>query len=253
MTLSASMTNRSLQQLDKPQLAPFFQKKVQESIHDSCTFFLQPAGGPAAFFAGSAVAFHVEVVGMAFRAFRKRCCLFHVRCLLFFFLFGRIYAKDIAPAAAVPEYGNPFASLFPGRHVNVVDIIHRGLIFKVHGTGNGIVHVFLHGRLHVHPIHEGDFMAFHHPGEPGPDFLIRQSKGQVMVFQEVLHAVGENPEMAMDRFHFVGGALVGNLVERFAAAGEAAHEERDSAGGSNGQKGTVPKAMLVDVLIKFGI
>ena len=232
-------------------------------------YCLQPAGGPAAFFAGAAVAFYVDVVGMAFGAFGDVIYRFHcysVRFFLtvlffafrfsFFFHFLFIffpYAQDVAPAAAVTENGDAFASAFPGGEVDPVDVFRGGTVFQVHRTGDGVVHVFLHGSLHADAVHERHVVAFDDPGEAGHDFFIGNSEGQVVVFQKVFNAVGINSEMTVHFFHFMGGPFVGNLVERFAAAGEAAHEEGDGAGGSNGQKGTVPKAMLVNVLIKLGI
>ena len=234
-------------------------------------FLSQSAGGPAAFFAGAAVAFYVDVVGMAFGAFGGVIYRFHcyyVRFFLtvlffafrfsFFFHFHFLfiffsYAQDVAPAAAVAEDGDAFAAAFPGGKVDTVDVIYGGTVFQVHRAGDGVVHVFLHDCLHADAVHEGHVVAFNDPGEAGHDFFVGNGEGQVMVFQKVFNAVGIDPEMAMHIFHFVGSAFVGNLVERFAAAGEAAHEEGDGAGGSDGQEGAVPETMLVDVFVELRI
>ena len=237
-------------------------------ISQDAAFLSQSAGGPAAFFAGAAVAFYVDVVGVAFRTFqgviyRFHCYYigffltvlffaFHFFLFHFFFIF-LAYAQDVASAAAVAEYGDSFAAAFPGGEVDAVDVFRGGTVFQVHGAGDGVIHVFLHGCLHADAVHEGDVVAFDDPGEAGHDFFIGNGEGQVVVFQKVFDAVGVDPEMAVHFFHFVGGAFIGNLVERFAAAGEAAHEEGDGAGGSDGKEGAVPKAMLMDVFIELRI
>lgn len=51
---------------------------------DPVCFLSQSAGGPAAFFAGAAVAFYVDVVGMTFGAFRGVIYRFHCYYVRFF-------------------------------------------------------------------------------------------------------------------------------------------------------------------------
>ncbi|WP_302490468.1 hypothetical protein, partial [uncultured Dialister sp.] len=51
---------------------------------DPVCFLSQSAGGPSAFFAGAAVAFYVDVVGMAFGAFGGVIYRFHCYYVRFF-------------------------------------------------------------------------------------------------------------------------------------------------------------------------
>ncbi len=149
-----------------------------------------------------------------------------------FFLFAD--AQDIAAFAAVSEYSDAFAACFPGSQIYVLDVFGRSIMAQIDSGGNGIVHVFLHGGLELDTVQIGDIMALDDPGEAFLDFFIAGVIAQLMIVEQFSDGMGIYLEGLVLTFHLMSGALVADLVDGFAAAGEDAHEQGNRSGGGDG-------------------
>ena len=159
------------------------------------------------------------------------------------------HAQDVAALAAIAENRNAFAVCLPGRNINVLDIVWRSVVAQVDRGRNRIIYVFLHGCLQLYAVEVRYVMAFDDPWEAAFDFLILGIIPHMVIVEQILYGMGIDLEGLMVAFHFVRSALIADLVERFAAAGEYTHEQGNRTCRCDGEQRAIAQAAGLDLFI----
>ena len=89
-------------------------------------------------------------------------------------------------------------------------------------------------------------MTFDYPREALSYVRVAEVVAKLVIFQQVMDRVSEDTEGFMLQLHFVGGALIADFVQRFAAACEGSHEKGYGACWRDGDEGAVSQSVFLD-------